>query len=116
MPRKQAVAPKPKMGRPLAEVDEKLIYTLAQKMCSKTEIASLCGISVDTLDNRFSDIVQKGYDNRRQRLRDLQWEIAEKGCYSMAIFLGKQYLGQSDRLNEPEQSGQIIVNIHKVPK
>ena len=34
------------------------------------------------------------------RLRQLQWKSAEKGNVSMLIFLGKNILGQQDRLEE----------------
>jgi len=40
------------------------------------------------------------------KLRQLQWKTAEQGSNAMLIFLGKQYLGQSDR-NEFELVGNL---------
>ena len=39
-------------------------------------------------------------------LRQLQWKWAEKGSNALLIFLGKQYLGQTDR-NELELVGNL---------
>jgi hypothetical protein len=33
---------------------------------------------------------------KKIRLRQIQWKIAENGSCAMAIFLGKNILGQSD--------------------
>jgi hypothetical protein len=38
------------------------------------------------------------------RLRQLQWQAAEKGNTSMLIFLGKQMLGQMDNPESSEAS------------
>jgi len=35
-------------------------------------------------------------------LRQLQWKSAEKGNVTMQIFLGKNILGQKDRIEESE--------------
>ena len=40
------------------------------------------------------------------KLRQLQWKAAENQSNAMLIFLGKQYLGQSDR-NELELVGNL---------
>jgi len=38
----------------------------------------------------------KGRSIKKLRLRQIQWQIAEKGNAAMAIWLGKNELGQSD--------------------
>jgi hypothetical protein len=38
------------------------------------------------------------------RLRQLQWQSAEKGNVTMQIFLGKQMLGQTDTPNESQNN------------
>jgi hypothetical protein len=60
------------------------------------EIASVCHCSVDTLENRYSDLIKKAKDKGKSSLRRLQWEGAQKGQVAMLIWLGKQLLGQKD--------------------
>ena len=43
----------------------------------------------------FSDTYKKKSATGKMSLRRMQWKLAEKS-YAMAIFLGKQYLGQKD--------------------
>jgi len=46
----------------------------------------------------------KGRAKGKMRLRQLQWQAAEKGNTSMLIFLGKQMLGQMDNPEASEAS------------
>ena len=36
-------------------------------------------------------------DKEKAQLKELQWMVAEQGNVQMLIWLGKQYLGQSDK-------------------
>lgn len=85
------------MGRPPLQIDERQVFDLASIYCSDKEIALIVGCSVDTLHNRFSDIIEKGRASGRSKLRRLQWQAVEKGNVVMMIWLGKQILGQFDR-------------------
>lgn len=49
----------------------------------------------------------------RTRLHNIQWSLAEKSP-TMAIFLGKQYLGQKDVPVPPDQKGTIIEYVQNV--
>jgi hypothetical protein len=88
------------MAPPLKKVDPKLVQDLAALGCKTTEIASVTGVSVDTLDRRFADEMAKGRDNLRVSLRRWQLEAAKKGNVTMLIWLGKQLLGQSDKIEQ----------------
>ena len=39
-------------------------------------------------------------DKRKKELEDRQWEVAMDGNVQMLIWLGKQYLGQSEKSND----------------
>jgi len=41
-------------------------------------------------------------DKDKAKLKELQWMLAEQGNVQMLIWLGKQYLGQTDRPQESD--------------
>ena len=99
---------KAKTGRPQAVVDAKLVENLASIGCTPAEIAAACNCSRDTLDRRFAEVMAKGRENGKTRLRKKQLEIALAGNVVMLIWLGKQILGQSDQISQhTEHSGEI---------
>lgn len=86
-------------GRPKFQIDYELVKKLAGIMCTEKEIASFIGCNERTLqrDEEFCRIYKEGKETGKMSLRRMQWKLAEKNT-SMAIWLGKQYLGQ----REPE--------------
>lgn len=90
---------KKKVGRPKKAIDYQAVEKLSMLMCTEEEIANYLDISVRTLqrDKEFCRIYKKGLDFGKMSLRRSQFKLAEKSP-AMAIFLGKQYLGQSDDL------------------
>ena len=89
---------KPKRGRPKKHIDLELVEKLAHIQCTYSEIASTLSISVDTLTRHkdFAAVYKRGAESGRKSLRRMQFESANKGNITMQIWLGKQYLGQSD--------------------
>lgn len=61
-----------------------------------TEIADHFGVSRETIHGRFSTELTKGFSALTQSLRMAQVATAKQGNPTMLIWLGKQYLGQSD--------------------
>lgn len=97
-----------KGGRPKKEVDARLVEQLASIGCTMGEIAAAADCSVDTLERRFADVIAKGQENGKTRLRKKQIEVALAGNVSMLIWLGKQMLGQAEKVEaKTEHSGQI---------
>ena len=98
-------------GRPKKEIDYVTVEKLANIQCTQDEIASFLGISVRTLqrDEEFLKIYQKGQENGKMSLRRIQYKLAEKNT-TMAIWLGKQYLGQKDII-ESSTTGETKINI-----
>jgi len=71
------------------------IQKLASYGCTNVEIADYFGCSENTI-RRYGEFLTKGRSMKKLRLRQIQWQIAEKGNAAMAIWLGKNELGQSD--------------------
>lgn len=97
----EAEAPKKRGGgRPKKVIDYDTVEKLAMIQCTQDEISSFLGISTRTLqkDKEFLRLYKKGMDNGKISLRRKQFKIADKNP-SMAIFLGKQYLGQTDKVD-----------------
>lgn len=95
------------VGRPEVPIDWKHFEQLCFIQCTHDEIASFCKINRETLYIRaekqygedFPTIYKRFSDGGRMSLRRHQYRIAEKNT-AMAIWLGKQYLGQ----REPESN------------
>ena len=85
------------MARPKKyEIDTKQLTTLAKLGCTNIEMADFFGCSPDLLEKSYSEFLTKGRTMGKMRLRQIQWKIAENGNCTMAIWLGKNMLGQSD--------------------
>lgn len=94
-----------KMGRPCIEIDEKQFKKLCGYMCTLEEIAGIFECSEDTIerwckrtfDMTFADTYKKYSAEGRMSLRRKQFALADTSA-AMAIFLGKNYLGQTDKV------------------
>ena len=106
------------MARPKIKIDYSIVEKLANIQCTQEEIANFLDVSVRTLqrDDEFCRIYKKGQDNGRMSLRRYQYKLAEKNT-AMAIWLGKQYLGQKDKLEYNDDSiKEINDNITNIAK
>ena len=102
-----ATKTKAKMGRPpKLNPDESTIATvkgLGQIQATTKECAAVLGVTEPTFIKFKQDhtAVQEAYDagegNGRASLRRRQFKAADAGNATMLIWLGKQYLGQSDK-------------------
>jgi hypothetical protein len=73
------------------------IFKLAALGCTNQEIARWFDINKDTLIYNFSDVLDKGREDLKLRLRQAQLKLALGGNAVMLIWLGKQILGQTDQ-------------------
>lgn len=93
----------PTKGRPMKKLNDvgaEIVRKLAAVMCTEEEIASVLEVSVEVLHNKLNDrtfleYYKSGKEEGKASLRRTQFELAKKNA-SMAIWLGKQYLGQRD--------------------
>ena len=113
------------MARPLKIIDWNLVEKLCALQCTGEEIASALDIDYDTLqraikrefDSSFADYFKKHSSKGKMSLRRKQYEVAQSGSVPMLIWLGKQYLGQSDKVeNHIEPDNEININIRRVGK
>jgi len=79
------------------EIDMERVERLASLGTSPEEIADRLGVSERTIRRRCAAPIKKGAANLRNALRSKQVEVAMAGNVAMLIWLGKQYLGQTDR-------------------
>ena len=90
-------------GRPRKEIDRLQFERLCGVQCTEEEIAGVFDCSVDTIENwckrtyesKFSEVYKIYSASGKASLRRTQFKLAERSA-AMAIFLGKQYLGQKD--------------------
>lgn len=80
------------------------VYKLAAIGSTNTEIARWFGIEEQTLRYNFSEILQKGREDVKQSLRMAQLKLALSGNAVMLIWLGKNLLGQSDQVQNTEDT------------
>lgn len=112
-------------GRDEIEIDFKKVDNLLKMGCSGTEIAASIGCHPDTLYKRVEKIFNTNFSAYAQEkraigdsiLRAKQFEVAigneEKDLkpnVTMLIWLGKQRLGQSEKVeNTEEKQDKVIV-------
>lgn len=90
-------------GRPKKVINQKLFENLCGIQCTEVEICGVLECSADTLNRwckrtykmTFADTYKSKSQVGKSSLRRAQWNLAQKNA-SMAIWLGKQYLGQRD--------------------
>lgn len=95
------------MARPTIEIKEEHFENLCNLQCTLDEIAGFFKCSSDTIErwckrtygDGFADVYKKYSQNGKISLRRYQYKLAEKHP-AMAIFLGKQWLGQTDKVEQ----------------
>jgi hypothetical protein len=116
LPKKYAHAKNPdkkefknKTGKVNKDVDEDTLYRLAQLGVSKVECARALKIRPEHLsrEGKLQEIYEDGRDNLKQTLRQTQIRLALNGSIPLLIFLGKQLLGQADKVEEKSE-GKVV--------
>lgn len=99
------------MARPLKDITEEQVFELARINCSYAEMAAVLDCDESTLTKRFSQVIQKGRASMKESLKRTQYKLAvEKENVTMNIWLGKQHLGQTDKIetkNENRNTEQV---------
>jgi hypothetical protein len=86
------------MGRPRKKIDPEQVRKLARLGCTQADIAEFLACAQSVISERFRSVFALGCAQSKISLRRLQWKAARAGSVPMLIHLGKQYLGQSDRV------------------
>lgn len=113
-----------KMGRPPIEIDWEEFDKLCSLQCTQEEIAGWFGCTIETirikLRDKFGLTFLEYFEQKRGKgkvsLRRAQFKTAVGGNPAMLIWLGKQYLGQTDK-SDIVHSGNvdaIAANVEKL--
>jgi hypothetical protein len=106
-------------GRPRLEIEWEAFDALCAVQCTLAEIAAYLGVSEDTIERAvkreqgmsFADYFAQKRQAGFVSLRRKQFELAMEGNPTMLIFLGKQWLGQSDRRENNAQEVEARVTV-----
>lgn len=117
-----------KMGRPKKNIDNEQFMKLCAMFCTEEEIAGFFSCSVDTIERYCKRTFHKTFAEAfkiysapgKISLRRNQFKLSEKSA-AMAIFLGKNMLGQKESINEVEDENiknidEVLVKIATVAK
>lgn len=96
---------KKKVGRPKKEINQRQFEQLCKIQCTRSEIAAFFDCDEETISRwckatygeNFVAVLNKKAENGKTALRHIQFNMAEAGSERMAIWLGKQWLGQTDK-------------------
>lgn len=99
-----------KRGRAPVELDRVQFEKLCGIQCTEEEICAVMGVTDKTLvgwckrtyGKNFSEVFREKRLHGKSSLRRKQWKLADKNA-AMAIWLGKQYLGQRDTFEDQPQ-------------
>lgn len=97
-------APKHKRPVKVKDIDREQVWRLACMQCTLREIADVVGVSHQTINKHFSDLIEKGKSVGKKSLRRAQWDKALNGDTRMMIHLGKNYLAQKDNPEDKEDN------------
>ena len=73
------------------------VKLLASFGCSYIEIGKYFGCSEGVIRKRFKTEYEQGREEMQLSLRQMQWKNAQQGNTALLIFLGKNFLGQTDK-------------------
>ena len=108
--------PKAKRGRPPKPINYEEVYKLAAMQCTDAEIAAWIDITEEGFRKRkkadpdLVGVLEKGRHKGKASLRRMQYQAAEKGNATMLIWLGKNLLAQTDKL-EQKNDGALNVTV-----
>lgn len=92
------------MARPYKSIDQKQFENLCELQCTLDEICGFFECCTDTIESwckrtygkGFSEVFREKRGRGKISLRRSQFQLANSGNATMLIWLGRQYLGQSE--------------------
>jgi hypothetical protein len=110
-------------GRPRLEFNLKEVEALGAIQCTYDEMAAVLCCSADTITRRmkeepsFAEAYKKGVEGGKVSLKRKQFTLATGGNVTMLIWLGKQHLGQTDKIVQKNiNAGSLALLTHLSPK
>jgi len=113
---------KKEAGRPETKIDWEQFDKLCMLQCTQKEIASFFDCTDETIQNLvkkykntdFSVYYAQKSQKGKIAIRRKQFQVAESGNTTMLIWLGQNWLSQSNRETISETEKEIKVNIQVV--
>ncbi len=103
------------MPRTARKLDYETIRKLASIGCTDREIAAVIDYTHEWVckrkkkDAELAAAIEKGREAGKASLRRVQWQKAQEGNPTMLIWLGKQMLGQRDRVEHSDAGDKPAV-------
>jgi hypothetical protein len=117
---------KNKGGRPLKVIDYKKLDAMCAIHCTGEECAAILDMDYDTMNRTLKKDGHKGFteyfrikgSSGKMSLRRKQYDHAMSGNATMLIWLGKQWLGQSDKVESDmnEEAQPMTINFSVSPE
>lgn len=107
-----------KVGRPKKEIDFDALEKLCHIQCTAEEISAYFDVSIDTIERRiqeeydinFAEYFAKNRGKGKISLRRVQFQSAMSGNTTMMVWLGKNWLNQTDK-QEIEHTGTQTIRV-----
>lgn len=95
-------------SKPMSEKEFEQLINMIRIQCTRDEICGVLGMSDTTLNRRlkergetnFEALLIKHGGEGKASLRRVQWKAAQDGNPTMLVWLGKQMLGQRDKVEQ----------------
>lgn len=105
-------------SKPMTDKEFEQLVNMIRIQCTAQEICEVLGMSEDTLGRRiaerqiegvknFADLYKKHQGEGKASLRRAQWKAAQDGNPTMLVWLGKQVLGQKDKMDHSSTDGTM---------
>jgi hypothetical protein len=97
-----------------AKIDMDELEKLCAMQATDGEIAAWFGVTTRTIERRrknraFAEVMERGKAKGRLSMRRAQIKLLEQGNATMAVWLGKQYLGQTDQIRHQMRNAPFVL-------
>lgn len=107
--------PAKRRTKPFAKIDWDQVDTMCGMHCTGEEQAGILNVDYDTLNSAckrekgmgFSDYFKQKSSSGRMSLRRRQYSLAMDGNSTMLVWLGKNWLGQTDKSEVTQTTTEI---------
>lgn len=91
-------------------LESRIFELCKESACSMKELSILLEISEKMLEEEFADVIQKGLTVCKVLLRRTQMRSAKVGDAKMMTFLGKNVLGQEEKVEGVQGNVTIVIS------
>ncbi len=95
------------------DIPAEKVKMLSSFGCTYIEIGKYFGCSEKVIRERFRMEYEQGKEEMKLSLRQLQWKHAGQGNTALLIFLGKNYLNQTDK-SQVDMTGNLETVLKEV--